>query len=472
MKNPYVWNRATPELFFGYDRQNLVIDMCNSLTGFDGSPSTSFSLVGGRRMGKTTLLKRIEKRLDNILDEKSSSNWSVIPVYIDGLAFNHPLIPSDLWSFILQKISISIPELTFSLPNSVEFDDFKRLVRHVIKQNELNLRIVILIDEIEKVVNYEWGNSFLGNIRALISNTDDLMNYFTFVISGANEMGQIQNDRTSPLYNVLTPRSLRTLSYEDSCLLMESPISYHWSRDFLKRVYAETGGHPMFLQYIMQQICKAPLENGERGIDQAVKQFEQELGRRLFDDWWEKYCTTTMRELYGQLNSDGSLIGKGQLVEVFKNKYTSFEINDAIITLEYMGLITTERDGFDVRYSSNIFYRWYHNYNLILPSTAPSPSSNDKENRSGSSQWRLIITTLIMLAVIISIISVLTWAAGQVSGLALLLILVVGLVLVLVSLIFILVINNQITSKQAVAIYTRVIDLIPPLGRFLDKEID
>jgi len=54
--NPYSWDKINLKLFYG--RESLVNEMVNSLKG-----GHSFALVGGRRMGKTMLLRKLESEL-------------------------------------------------------------------------------------------------------------------------------------------------------------------------------------------------------------------------------------------------------------------------------------------------------------------------------------------------------------------------------------------------------------------------
>lgn len=64
MKNPFAWNIVNAELFYG--RDFLLNDIIN---GLSGSPQLSFGIAGGRRIGKTTLLRRIEAELLAIVEK-------------------------------------------------------------------------------------------------------------------------------------------------------------------------------------------------------------------------------------------------------------------------------------------------------------------------------------------------------------------------------------------------------------------
>ena len=58
MNNPYAWNAVDPDLCYG--RDSLLTDLLNGLAE---NPRYSYGLAGGRRMGKTTVLRRVERDL-------------------------------------------------------------------------------------------------------------------------------------------------------------------------------------------------------------------------------------------------------------------------------------------------------------------------------------------------------------------------------------------------------------------------
>ncbi len=59
----YAWNMVNPTLCYG--RDGLLQELLKKLPG---SPQFSFGIAGGRRMGKTTLLRRVELELQTQLE--------------------------------------------------------------------------------------------------------------------------------------------------------------------------------------------------------------------------------------------------------------------------------------------------------------------------------------------------------------------------------------------------------------------
>ena len=370
MKNPYTWTKPTPELFYGHERRDLAMEMCRSLGGTKGHPLTSYSLIGGRRMGKTTMLRYIESNLREDVQEEAS-HWLVVPVYLDGLSFPHSAQPSDIWVAIHQSVVSALPNLTHAGPPPRDFDSFKQSIEAVLTQSTSFVRIVTLFDEIEQLVDYVWTDTFLNNLRTLISNAGELSDHFSFVFAGAQELYNLQDDWTSPLHNVLTPRYLRVLDFEDCRLLMKEPVNYYnWSTAFLRQAYQESGGQPMFLQYLMQKVCGLSFEIGENALSEAVRMFEQEQSRQLFPGWVDRYFSSELMKVYEALNDDGSYVSRSELNQRLRSIPLG-TVGDALITLDYMGLIVIENDGLGVRYAGELFRRWYNQY--VESSAAETP---------------------------------------------------------------------------------------------------
>jgi hypothetical protein len=386
MKNPYAWNTVNPELCYGRDA--LLSEL---LSGLPGSPRYSFGVAGGRRMGKTTLLRRVELELQAGIDQWRAGGLLVIPIYVDGLVLPRPLAASDVWVYLLRGLQSALPDQPLRAPSPVDFSAFKQIVQPVLINLPERPRIIVMFDEIEPIVVCDWANGFLGQWRALLSNTPYLSEYFTAVFAGAREMTALQRDVGSPLMDILEWRSLRSLEYDDACRLMQEPIGYAWPSAFLQRAYVETGGHPMLLQYVMQHVCAALPEAAEQSLEQATARFARERGWQ-FGEWWERYCTPAAQRIYARMPDDGSQLPLRQLTREFGLD----EANDALEILQHVGLIVAEEDGFAFRYSGEMFRRWYRVYGTLAESPMHDPELYARLAKVGSeladkylSGWRI-----------------------------------------------------------------------------------
>lgn len=203
----------------------------------------------------------------------------------------------------------------------------------------------------------DWADGFLANFRALLSNTPGLSECMTTVFAGAREMALLQRDITSPLADIIEWRNLRVLDFEDACRLMQEPSGLEWSDAFLERVYRQSGGHPMLLQYIMQYVCSDSLEMAEQLLANAVETFAREH-QRQFSQWWSRYCSADARRVYARLPDDGSLLALRQLTREFG----STSANEALAILEHVGLAIADEERMAFRYSGEMFRAWYRAY--------------------------------------------------------------------------------------------------------------
>ncbi|MDE0026631.1 MAG: hypothetical protein OXP69_19655 [Spirochaetaceae bacterium] len=286
MTNPYVWNAVDPDLCYG--RDSLLDDLCSGLAE---SPRYSFGLAGGRRIGKTTLLRRVQRDLRSRLKEWRDGGVLVIPIYVDGLTLPRPLAEHDLWEVLFRELQSALSDSSSDLIEP-DYDTFKSAVSSLFRDLEQQPRVIVMFDEVEPMVVCEWADAFLSHWRALLSNTPGLSEYFTAVFAGARELDALRRDIGSPLKDVLEWRSLRCLTYEDACRLMQEPIQQQWERPFLEYVYRETGGHPMLLQYVMQRVCQhwpAAMRQLklEQLVQETVERFARERGWQ-FGEWWAR----------------------------------------------------------------------------------------------------------------------------------------------------------------------------------------
>ncbi|MDM8522223.1 ATP-binding protein [Desulfococcaceae bacterium HSG8] len=349
MINPYVWNEVRPEMCYGRDGQ-----LGDLLSGLAGTTRYSFGIAGGRRMGKSTLLRRAETDIQAGVEQWLNRGMRVMPIYIDGLSFPRPLEAADFWGKLLRKLQEYLPKPDFNPKMPVDFSAFKDIIKPILQQLPEQPRIIVLFDEIEPITVYEWSAGFWANWRALLSNTPGLSEYFTAVFAGAHEIADLRHDVGSPLADILEWQSLRCLDFEDARTLMCEPVEKEWPESFLKLVYEETGGHPFLLQYVMHQVCKGIEEDWKESLDRAVKKFKKERYWQ-FSEWWEKYCTDTARRLYRCLPDDGSAISRRRLVQEFGVDAA----DKGLEILQHVGLAASEDDDFAFRYTGEMFRRWY-----------------------------------------------------------------------------------------------------------------
>lgn len=88
-RNPYNYNLpVSPDMFYG--RNENVETLINQLTAV---PGDSIALIGGRRMGKTSILEALMRHLDDLQIEPKT-NLSPFPYFLISAVkvWNHHMI--------------------------------------------------------------------------------------------------------------------------------------------------------------------------------------------------------------------------------------------------------------------------------------------------------------------------------------------------------------------------------------------
>lgn len=352
--NPYNWSRVSTDLVFGRDR--LLGEL---LSGLPAAQPVSFALTGGRRMGKTTVLRTVERELVEGRELWLEDGLRVVCVYIDGLSLSRPLSQEGLWG------EIYVAMLRATNPSSasvaMSFADFQAAARSTIEAWAEAARIVVLFDEIEPLLLEPWCDGFFANWRALLSNSPGLSGSISAVFSGARELVKLREDVGSPLMDVLEFRSLRNLSYADVVKLCELPITASWSDDFHHQLFALSGGQPMLVQYLMQAVCNR--EKADDAIDVSKSAGDAFITTRgwQFNDWWYKYCTPIAQKVYVAIASSPEPTSLQSIVGQFGSRNS----NMAVEILQHVGIVVSDESGLNFEIAGDLFKNWQSQFGAI-----------------------------------------------------------------------------------------------------------
>lgn len=355
--NPYRWDKVNIDLFYG--RNQLRYELVESLRN-----GQSFGVTGGRRMGKTTLLRRVEADLVEHAKQWADGGLLVIPVYIDGLTLSAPVTPDNVFAVILEKVEKCIGPSTSSATN-LRSDQLPlhlftaRLVELIQSSSKHRLQIVVLFDEVEPILDYDWGRGFFSNWRALLHNEPAVSPYISAVFAGAAGMFQLARDVGSPLGNILSWRELAPFSLKDTSLLVNEPTSHQLPPELAERVFQETGGHPALIQYLMKFVCDRDLDEAEQSLNQAIESFHANEHDK-FERWWEK-IPPLAQQLYAQILRAGTQVSRRFLIQAFN----SADIGRALDILRSTGIILydSELDSYTV--AGRMFSRWFSQFGIV-----------------------------------------------------------------------------------------------------------
>lgn len=251
----------------------------------------SSSLVGERRIGKTSLLNYIADpnvRRAHGLDPQES-----IFVYADLALLDATTTPPRLWQYLLRQIVPHLEQaeahiLTAALndPNSLDnftlaeiFDLLDTQKRHV----------VLLLDEFENVTrNNNFGPDFFYGLRSLA-----IHHHLALITSSRRELIELTHSeeiRSSPFFNIFANINVRLLTRADALALIINALSsteIRFTESEIETLIRLAGTHPFFLQSAAHFLFQEYAENLDAPTHPSAWQekFRAEAMPHLFEYW-------------------------------------------------------------------------------------------------------------------------------------------------------------------------------------------
>ncbi len=224
------------EMFFGRNAEYGRL-----LDGFG-----SCVVYGGRRLGKTALLKHIEAR-----EHRPSDGVVVAHVALDDFGANRPRRAREVWRKISERLSPTV----FREPTASR-DEFDRKVRGWLGADPMR-RILLLLDEADKFVEEDaTGDSAFQEFRALQSLMDETNRRFKFVMAGLHNVTRLVQAENSPLRQIAAePQRIGPLmggEVADAEALIVKPLAamgYRFeNREDVWTVLSHTNYYPVLAQ--------------------------------------------------------------------------------------------------------------------------------------------------------------------------------------------------------------------------------
>ena len=235
---PYdYYGEARGQMFFGRQKQ---------LKRIMTRPERSFAVFGGRRIGKTSLLKKLQTELN-----RDSSN-SAIFLSAQGLQSNVDLCKKIIDVMLGPRFD---PQ---ARARATQLDYFAGFAKNFILRS--GKRWTILIDEIDDFVyrDRERRHEVMATLRALDS---ELREACRFVFAGFRLSYESLLSHYSPARNFLDPIVLQALDPESARELVLVPIEddlgYHFADpDVADRVLDYASYHPCHIQRFCNLLLK------------------------------------------------------------------------------------------------------------------------------------------------------------------------------------------------------------------------
>jgi hypothetical protein len=165
---------------------------------------------------------------------------------------------------------------------------------------------------------------------------------------------------------------LGPLSRDEALELIQKPTGGRVPQEVADSIYAESGGHPFLVQYLMSQ-CLG-LSQGDPAVltcghvNRAVEWFFDK--RSDFEFWTSRFTPTDDRVYTFIAEKDGD-VPKSEVIRKIGDPPAA---NHSLTVLAHCGIIReTARNRF--RYSGEMFRRWFSENRMAFES-ASSQSSN------------------------------------------------------------------------------------------------
>ncbi len=360
MCNSSVYNSRQPAInsFVGYN--NELKDLKQRL-----KEGCSFAVIGGRRMGKTSFLKKLEKDLTPV---NALASKRAIPYFLDMLAiddFTTANLYKKLYNLVVNGIS-GISEWENCKDNE-HYDNFiahiKNAKPHIEKEYGDNWYIVFLIDEIDRAANKLPNDYFFAQLRNLLT-VSELKDYFCIVVAGVN-----LNNLTkagSPFNNILIHQYLHIFNESEARELVKLNFA-SINSECEKMLFNVTGRHPFLMQAILEKI-RGPVN--VFSINEAVVRFLKE--HTDFKEWLRTFSDKEITLYYLLSESPDNKLDINAIRQKVSRTIRA-DIDDLLLVLKYHGII--EHNNLQSpRISSTMFKDWFKKHcpydNIILPDAA------------------------------------------------------------------------------------------------------
>lgn len=247
--NPFTYGNPISDAGRFVGRQREVEQIFSRLRNVEFESS---SLVGERRIGKTSLLYFIADA--DVRRAHGLEPAEFIFVYIDLALLDTTTTPTRFWQYLLRQIVPHLSEtdaepLHEALREPNALDNFT-LAEVFDRLDAQQRNVVLLLDEFENVTrNKNFTPDFFYGLRSLA-----IHHHLALITSSRRELIELTHSdeiRSSPFFNIFANINVRLLTDDDARALMENALSeteIRFTNSEIEMLLREAGTHPFFLQ--------------------------------------------------------------------------------------------------------------------------------------------------------------------------------------------------------------------------------
>jgi hypothetical protein len=250
--NPYVIGRPLlpADPFFG--RQKFFARLRTSLEG--AQQDNVLVLIGQRRMGKTSILRRLDRHLPE--------NYVSVFVDLQGLlGTGEPSFFREIVGQIVDELEerdIQVAEPTSTAFETDPGNVFRRRFLSDVRGVLGGRRLLIIFDELEvleeRIQSGKLTPGILPYLRSLLQHESDV----AFLLAGTHRLDELTADYWGVLFNLAIHLDVGHLAQSDIEALFVEPTKESFDIDSLalEKIYRTTGGHPHFSQLLARELVE------------------------------------------------------------------------------------------------------------------------------------------------------------------------------------------------------------------------
>lgn len=270
------------------------------------SNGTAAGVFGLRKVGKTSLLKEIERRANEGGDIAIYMDLLSIPADVTDARWIYWKLGSELYKRSVNRLELGRVRWRlgekfidfFDVPKDFlvasAFDSDLRQVLEAFKHSSLSPspKVVVMFDEIERLLPNATGKEdFIGffdlfsYLRGVAQESSD----FVPIVTGANaaiaESAQFVG-RDNPVFNFFREVYLPLLRPQESLEMIQTlgrGMGVRFSSEVSERIHTLTGGHPFFTRNFCSYVCNRhpvrPLTISMSIIENIINPYLEVAGR-------------------------------------------------------------------------------------------------------------------------------------------------------------------------------------------------
>lgn len=373
--NPYNYHLPVQDDAMFWGRADLLARLGDGLAQ---PRPLSAAVFGGRRCGKTSLLRKLER--DMLAGKLVAGDRPLIPWYYDPQAGYPVASGDDFFLLALEALHGALPEVPLSAEEVRQAygqslrlgpaNAFAEGFRLIVGQAGRRLRLVLLIDEADALLAAPWGSNLRPNLRNLLSNSA-VADSLALVMAGAAAFHAQVTEKDSPLENILTRYSLANLTRGDTIALARVPNQERLSLAAAEEVWVQTGGHPCLAQFILYELWDDIAQATPEDVRDVAAEFSSQVDHL---ERWSAALSALAHDVYGGLSEQSAPLRYTDIRRQFPAA-DGGELQHALDALIYHGLVNITGRGRQAQYSiAGVMFRdWYRNDRPRQAPTVPHP---------------------------------------------------------------------------------------------------